>query len=340
MNPHRSGCLQGTVGYRHESETRFCISRKNRLVLAGIADLDVEGDLLALVDVEANAVLSLHTLGVGVITEATGENGRAGAVTADLAAGNVHAGSLGNEGRAVGTRPATVAAVLEVELGPVTGILADGGGGNLLGSESADTLGVGGGDDNLALTRLEGENELLVGGDLEHAVEAVVGTHLVGANNLVGDVGNVGVDHAVVVLVGDTLGDGHQVGVPLAAVGVAGVASVHDLGVGDTLGVLVLAAEGDVLVGMSRVILRLGDSRRRALGGLRSDGTGRNGDRGRGGGGLDGKSEVLLSLVELDLAGLVSGAVEVGVARRHGRSAEDAGKDEKVGELHVVGLKF
>lgn len=316
---------------------RFIFRGTKCLVLAAVADLDVEGDLLAARDVEANTVLSLHTLGVGVGTKATGENGGAGVVAANLAAGNVHTGSLGNKRRAVGTRPATVAAVLKVELGPVTGKLAVRSDGNLLGRESADTLGVGGGDDELGLARLEGEDELLVGSDLEHAVEAVVGTHLVAANNLVGHVGNVGVVHAVVVLVGDALGDGHQVGVPLAAVSVASVASVHDLSVGDALGVLVLAAEGNVLVVGRRVVP--GRSSRRGLGRLGNGGAGGNGDGGGGGsGGRDGDGEVLFGLVELEVALLVGGAVEVGVARRHGRGAEDAGKDEEAGDLHLVGL--
>lgn len=314
--------------YFHKKETY--------LVLAGVTDLDVEGDLLAVLDVEANAVLSLHTLGVGVGAEATGENGRAGVVAADLAAGNVHVVSLGNERRAVGTGPATVAAVLEVELSPVTGELAVDSGWDLLGSEGADTLGVGGGDDDLSLARLEGEDELLVAGDLEHAVEAVVGAHLVGADDLVGNIGNVGVEHAVVVLVGDLPGNGHHVGVPLAAVGITSVASVHDLGVGDALVLLVLAAEGDVLVGGVGLVLVLGSSLR-GLGRLGSGGAGRNGD-GRSGGSRKGEREVLLGLVELNGALVVGSAVKVGVARRHGRSAEDAGKDEDVGELHLVGL--
>ena len=164
----------------------------------------------------------------------------------------------------------------------------------------------------------------------------MVGAHLVGANDLVRYIGNVGVEHAVVVLVGDLLRDGHHVGVPLAAVGVASVASVHDLSVGNALGLLVLAAEGNVLVGRVGVVLLL-DNSRRGLGRLRSGGAGRNGNGGGGGGGMDGDGEVFFSLVELHVALLVGGAVKVGVARRHGRGAEDAGKDEDVGELHLVG---
>jgi len=296
------------------------------------ADLDIESDPARL-DVESNAILGLHSLDVGVVGLATLPDGRAGAVSADSAAGNKHVVVHGDQSRAVSAGPTLVASVLKVDLGPVAGILTEGSERNLVGSKGADGLGVVVGSDSLGLAGLEHEDELLVGLRLEHAGKFMIGAHLVGTDNLVGLVSDVLVERHVVVHVDNVKVDEHHVGVPFAAVVVTQVAGVHNLLVRNALA-LVVSAERLVL-GLALVAGSL--SRRRSgsggnrglrLGLLRL--RGRLGDRNwlvdvleellRGGGGV---------------ALLVVVTVKVSVARRVGRRAENAGKEKKMRQLHV-----
>lgn len=328
---------------------------------------EVDADLHGARDLATDAISVSINSPVGVDEAgATGGDCGAGSVGsvlgADLHASDVKASSLGNDGGSIIARPAVVAFVLEVPLGPGTG---DGTVGSLLDirlagalEASTTTLGV----------LVEGDVLLRAGGQLEggrigteEAVDTAIQADLVpgqavqvhaGANELGG----------VVVLAGKVRVGEQDLVAAVVSAG-AGVASVLDLVEGGTLlgGRAEISEAGehaDALAGGGGVGGGLGGRRGRGEGrggGRRGGGRGRGRDGGDvrvsdGGGRLVGDDggggswAVVLGLdpgdrdtVDDSVDGVADGAllvlgallvVEAGVARRVGGSTDGAEQEE------------
>jgi hypothetical protein len=331
----------------------------------------VDGDLHGAVDLATNAISIGVNSAVGV-DEAGATSGDGGAVSggvvlgADLHAGDGQASTLGDDGRSIVARPALVALVLEVPLGPGAG---DGAVRGLLDSAlagaleaSTATLGVLVEGDVLHTASRQGESGRV---GTEEAIDATVGANLVPdhAVQVLGGTEELG---SVVVLVGE-LSVGQQ-DLVAAVVGLgAGVTGILDLVEGGTLlGSLANIGKagegGDTLAGGGRRGggSGLGGRRGRGGGGGGRDGSRRGGSRGGGGGGNlhvsdgigglvgddggSGRRAVVLGLhpgdsdtVNDGVDGVTNGAllvlravlvVETSVARRVGRGAESAEQEE------------
>lgn len=268
-----------------------------------LTDGDGKGDLSARGNVQTNTVSSLHTGKIGVGTGASSVNGGASTIEANLEGGNVEAAGGRDKARSIGTRPAVVGGVFEVDLEPGRGVLAIGGGGDL-GADGAGaaTLSVGVEGDSLGTRGGEGEGDGLVA--LPEAVDTTIRSDLVPADaGLV--LGNrVGEGGSVVVQGSNALADGHDVAA--VVIGSAGVASVGNLFGGSTL--LGGAAAAELNVAGAGVIGGGGGSGSSSIDSL--------GDIG-----LSGNDEILL--------------VEVSVAAGVSRDAEGGGGDEDGSrELH------
>jgi hypothetical protein len=326
-----------------------------------LAALEAVGDFeadLAGGNVETEAVQGLHASEEGVLTVATGVDGGAGIVAADLQAGDIQAESSSDEAGGVGTGPAIVGLVAKVPLGPGGGELAKAGQGH--GALVAD---------DTALGVLVGSKVLLAaGGDdeadglvaVEEAVDAAVRSNLVVGDALVVLIVNVLDDGEVLVLLSDVGLDKHHV----AAIVVIGtsVALVGNLLESSTL-LLIAAAElgvgGDTearAAGRRRVVvavvggrLGLGSGRAgagRLLGGngnldLLSGGRGgRLGGSRRGGGAGGGGLRRRRLLVHDELVASLERSVSVPVAVTTGvsRHAQSGGQKNGNGDLHDVGL--
>lgn len=295
----------------------------NSLGLA-VANLDLQLDG-ASGDVEAKTVLVGSAGDESVVALAAGVDCRAGAAVADLAAGDIQVLGSGDEGRAVGAGPAAVAVAAEVELDPGAGPLAKRGLGHGVGGECAEALGVGVDRDGLCFAGGEGEGQSAV----PEAIDETCWSDLVTARDLVGHIGDVGVDRGVVVLGGDAVIDGHDVASPVACY--ADITGGSDVRKGCALA-LGAAAEGHKGSG------RGGGCSRDGSGGGRGY-SGSSGSLGDGDGGGDGSRRRELAvdgLVEGRLALLMDGAVEMRVAGRVGNGAEGTSQNEDIGELHLV----
>ncbi|KAI6776787.1 hypothetical protein HG530_000732 [Fusarium avenaceum] len=308
-----------------------------------VVNVDSEADLAG-VDVETNAILSLHTTEVGVVTSATGVDGGALVDTADSETGDVELLTGGDEARSVSSGPAMVAGAAEVELEPSAGPEIIIGGGNFAGSASAATLGVLVEGNVLGALGRDGEAE---GSPLlEETVDLAQRTDLVPADT--GLLGVMGVlEGCDVVVLGSDVGvNGHHVAAVVALdAGVTGGGNILESG---TLGLLatterLVARAGTVLlalVGLTRRRrggrgtgggLSLGDSGSLVLGSSRLRSNGGSG----GSSGLDnlgsvlGDGDGLVGNDEIALGVSTLMSVAAGVGRdTKGGSQDDGGGRE------------
>lgn len=332
---------------------------------------EVDGDLHGARDLTTNAVSIGINSAVGVDEAGAtggdcGAEGGGGVLGADLHASDGEAGSLGNNGRSIVARPAVVALVLEVPLGPGAG---NGAVGSLLDVGLAGALEAGTATLGVLVEGdvLLGASGQLEGGGLgtEEAVDATISADLVPdeAVQVLAATKELG---GVVVLVGKVRVGKQDLVAAVVSAG-AGVAGVLDLVEGGALG-LGSAAEvgeagelGDALAGGGGVGARGGLGGGGGRGGGRGGG-GRGGGWGRGGDGGDvhvgdgvglglvgddgggGSGAVVLSLdpgdgdtVDDSVDGVTDGAllvlgallvVEAGVARRVGGGTDGAEQEE------------
>ncbi|KAL2273774.1 hypothetical protein FJTKL_04095 [Diaporthe vaccinii] len=308
---------------------------------------EIDVDLHGARDLATDAVSISIDSPVGVDEAgATGGDGGAegvgGVLGADLHAGDGQAGSLGDNGRSIVTRPAVVALVLKVPLGPGAG---NGAVGSLLDVGLAGALEAG-----TATLGVLVEGDVLLGAsrqresgglESEEAVDTTISADLVPdeAVHVRAATKELG---GVVVLRGK-VGVGQQDLVAAVVSAGAGVASVLDLVEGGTLG-LGCAAEvgeagelGDALAGGGGVGARGGLGGRGGRGGGRGGG-GRGGGWGRGGdsGDVHVGDGVGIGLVGDDGGG-GSGAVVLSLDPGDRNTVDDSVDDVPDGALLVLG---
>jgi hypothetical protein len=308
-------------------------------LVARVAEGDFKTDL-ARGDVETNTILSLHTAEVGVLAGATGVDGGADAVAANVHTLDRHAFSGRDKARCVSTGPALVAVAIEVELKPSIGEFTPGGESDLTRTARATALGVIVGGEVLLLTRGDIELESLLA--IEEAIDlAIFGSNLIEASALLGFVGFISEGGDVVVGVLDISIDHHEV----AAVVVrsSDVALGEDIGNGSSLvrlliiltateGLSIAAARaggwGCLLVAGLLLLLRLG-------GGRSGCGSSRSGLLTSGG------SRRKRLLVHEEIVAGLNGAVGVPMSMTTGMSGRTEGSGQEnggSGELHREGL--
>lgn len=305
---------------------------------------EVDADLHGAGDLATNAVGIGINSAVGVVEAGTtggdgGAEGVGGVVGADLHAGDGEAGGLGDDGRSIVARPALVALVLEVPLGPGAG---DGAVRGLLDVVLAGAL-----EASAATLRVLVEGDVLrgAGGQLEgggvgteEAVDATVLTNLV-PDQAVQVLGGTVEAGGVVVLLGEVRAGEQDLVAAVVGAG-ADVAGVLDLVEGGTLlggaAQVSEAGEGaDALAGGrggGGVGGGLGGGRRGGSGGRRGGGSSSRGD---GGGDLH-VSDGLGGLVGDNCGGGLGGVV-LGLDPGDGNTVDDGVDGVANGALLVLG---
>lgn len=207
--------------------------------LGALESAEVDGDLHGAGDLATNAIsVGINSaVGVGEAGATGGDCGAesvGGVLGADLHASDGEAGSLGDDGRSIITRPAIVAIVLEVPLGPGAG---NGAVGSLLNIRLAGAL-----EASTATLGVLVEGDILLGASsqreggrvgAEEAVDATVLANLV-PNQAVQVLGGTEELGGVVVLVGEVRVGQQDLVAAVVGAG-AGVAGVLDLVEGGTL---------------------------------------------------------------------------------------------------------